>query len=128
MAKSNEPIFWSLFSAGGVVAAFFIPITIVLTGMAVPADWISAEALRELAETWIVPQVLALDGVADAQVRGGARPLLKLLLNRQKLDMYRINADEVFAAIDGLDELSGAGVVRQFVPSSAAMGHHYCRG
>ena len=28
MAKSNEPIWWSLFSAGGVVTAFFIPVTI----------------------------------------------------------------------------------------------------
>lgn len=48
MARSNEPIFWSLFSAGGVVAAFFIPITLVLTGMAVPTGWISTEGLREL--------------------------------------------------------------------------------
>ncbi len=48
MTRSNEPIFWSLFSAGGVVAAFFIPITLVLTGMAVPAGWISTEGLREL--------------------------------------------------------------------------------
>ena len=48
MAKSNEPIFWSLFSAGGVVAAFFIPITLVVTGIAVPVGWVSAEGLREL--------------------------------------------------------------------------------
>jgi fumarate reductase subunit D len=48
MARSNEPIFWSLFSAGGVVAAFFLPITIVITGILVPAGWLSAEQLREL--------------------------------------------------------------------------------
>ncbi len=48
MAKSNEPFWWSLFSAGGVVAALLIPITIVLTGIAVPAGWISAEGLRHL--------------------------------------------------------------------------------
>lgn len=48
MAKSNEPIWWSLFSAGGVVAALFLPITIVLTGIAVPAGWISAESLLDL--------------------------------------------------------------------------------
>ncbi len=48
MAKSNEPIWWSLFSAGGVVAAFFMPITMVLTGIAVPAGWISGEDLRGL--------------------------------------------------------------------------------
>ncbi len=48
MAKSNEPIWWSLFSAGGVVSAFFIPVTIVLTGIVVPAGWIEAEGLRHL--------------------------------------------------------------------------------
>lgn len=36
MAKSNEPIWWSLFSAGGVVAAFLIPIHILLLGLAGP--------------------------------------------------------------------------------------------
>ncbi len=48
MAKSNEAVWWSLFSAGGVVSAFFFPITMVLTGIAVPAGWVSAEGLHEL--------------------------------------------------------------------------------
>ena len=74
---------------------------------------LSPNELRELAEKWIVPQVLAVDGVADAQVRGGARPLLEIVLDRQLLDLYRINADEVFAAVNRLDELSGAGAIRE---------------
>ena len=49
MARSNEPIWWSLFSAGGVVAAFFMPITILLTAIALPAGVIYAEDLRQLA-------------------------------------------------------------------------------
>ena len=48
MAKSNEPIWWSLFSAGGVMTAFFLPVTIVLTCVFVPAGWIEAESLRHL--------------------------------------------------------------------------------
>ena len=48
MAKSNEPVFWSLFSAGGVVAAFLVPITLVLTGIAVPASWIKEDDLLAL--------------------------------------------------------------------------------
>lgn len=48
MSKSNEPAAWSLFSAGGVVAALFLPITMVLTGIAVPAGWLSADGLYEL--------------------------------------------------------------------------------
>ena len=33
MAKSNEPIWWSLFSAGGMVAAMIFPILIIITGI-----------------------------------------------------------------------------------------------
>ena len=36
MAKSNEPIWWSLFSAGGMVAAMVLPVLIVITGILVP--------------------------------------------------------------------------------------------
>ncbi len=69
--------------------------------------------LREAAETWIMPRVLAVDGVADAQVRGGARPLLEVILDRQLLDLYQISADQVFVAVDRLDQLSAAGAVRE---------------
>src|SRR5437763_16741504 len=48
MAKSNEPIWWSLFAAGGVVAALLVPITVILTGIAVPAGWISERGLYDL--------------------------------------------------------------------------------
>ncbi len=48
MARSNEPVWWSLFSAGGVVAALFTPVTIAITGIAIPPGWISTEGLREL--------------------------------------------------------------------------------
>ena len=36
MAKSNEPFWWSLFSAGGMVAAMVLPILIIITGILVP--------------------------------------------------------------------------------------------
>ena len=36
MAKSNEPIWWSLFSAGGMVAAMTFPILIIITGILIP--------------------------------------------------------------------------------------------
>ena len=68
--------------------------------------------LREVAEDWILPQVLAIDGVADAQVLGGARPLLEVVLDRRLLDLYAIRAGEVFLALDRLDETAGAGAVR----------------
>lgn len=69
-------------------------------------------ALRQAAEDWILPRVLAVDGVADAQVRGGARPLLEIALDRRLLELYGITADQVFAAVDRLDDLAGAGAIR----------------
>ena len=48
MARSNEPIVWLLFAAGGMIAALLGPITIVLTGIAVPAGWITADGLLDL--------------------------------------------------------------------------------
>jgi len=74
---------------------------------------LSPNELREMAETWVVPQIIAIDGVADAQVLGGARPLVKIVLDRTRLDLYNVRADEVFRAIDRLDEFVGAGSVRE---------------
>ena len=69
--------------------------------------------LREMAETWVVPQLLALDGIADAYVMGGADKLIKIVLNREKLDLYSITPDEIFSAVDRMDDLSGAGVIKR---------------
>jgi len=37
-----EPFLWSLFSAGGVVAAFLVPVHLFLFGLAFPLGWINA--------------------------------------------------------------------------------------
>ena len=39
--KTTEPFWWGLFSAGGVVAAFLVPIHIILVGFALPLGWIT---------------------------------------------------------------------------------------
>src|SRR5262250_683303 len=39
--RSIEPFLWLLFSAGGVMAALFIPILLVIFGVAVPLGWVS---------------------------------------------------------------------------------------
>ena len=36
MKKSNEPIWWSLFSAGGMISAMVFPILIIITGILIP--------------------------------------------------------------------------------------------
>jgi succinate dehydrogenase subunit D len=43
--RSNEPVFWSLFGAGGVVVAFILPVTIFVTGLAVPLGLFPPEAM-----------------------------------------------------------------------------------
>lgn len=38
--RASEPLWWLLFAAGGTVAAFLLPIQILLTGIAAPAGWV----------------------------------------------------------------------------------------
>jgi fumarate reductase subunit D len=45
MARSNKPIVWSLFAAGGTFAAFVTPVMILVTGVAVAFGLLPAEAL-----------------------------------------------------------------------------------
>jgi fumarate reductase subunit D len=51
-AKSTEPLWWGLFSAGGVVAAFLVPIHIIIFGFALPLGWISDSGM--LYRNWLV--------------------------------------------------------------------------
>ncbi len=48
MRPSNEPLFWALFSAGGMVTALLFPILIVVTGFIVPAEGIEFGGLDSL--------------------------------------------------------------------------------
>jgi len=47
--KTIEPLWWSLFSAGGVVAAFLVPVHLFLFGLAIPLGWVSVSHPRLLA-------------------------------------------------------------------------------
>ncbi len=47
--KTMEPFWWSLFSAGGVVAAFLVPVHLFLHGLAIPLGWVSVSHARLLA-------------------------------------------------------------------------------
>jgi fumarate reductase subunit D len=45
MAGSNKPIIWGLFAAGGTVAAFLVPVLILITCLGVPLGMLSADVL-----------------------------------------------------------------------------------
>lgn len=46
MRPSNEPLFWSLFSAGGMVLALVAPALILVTGFLVPAERVEFDRLE----------------------------------------------------------------------------------
>jgi len=43
--KSNKPLIWFPFAAGGMIAAFVLPVLILVTGILVPLGLIDGEAL-----------------------------------------------------------------------------------
>ncbi len=63
MAKSNKPIVWGLFAAGGTVAAFVVPALILITGILGPLgvfgpDAMSHERLSAFVDVWVVRAAL----------------------------------------------------------------------
>ena len=46
--KPLEPFLWGMFSAGGVVAAFLIPIHLFLFGLAFPLGWVKPPSYESL--------------------------------------------------------------------------------
>ena len=54
---SNEAALWMLFSAGGVIAAFFVPVQIFLFGLAFPLGWLQAPSYEQLMHLVRMPVV-----------------------------------------------------------------------
>jgi len=48
MKKSNEPFWWALFGAGGVISAMMMPVLIFLFGLAIPLGWITGPDYEKL--------------------------------------------------------------------------------
>src|SRR4029077_2027166 len=53
--RSNEPSVWLLFSAGGVVAALFVPIQLFLFFLAFPLGWLNGPSYAALLALVRVP-------------------------------------------------------------------------
>ena len=74
MAKrSNEPLLWSLFSSGGMIAALVFPILLFLFGLAIPLGWLSAPSYESLLSLVRHPLVrLVLFGLCSLPLFHGA--------------------------------------------------------
>ena len=48
MRPSNEPFFWGIFSAGGVILALLMPVLIVITGFIIPAEEIEFSRIEDV--------------------------------------------------------------------------------
>jgi fumarate reductase subunit D len=55
-----EPLLWLLFSGGGVMAAVFLPILVVLFGLAIPLGWVQPDYnhLHAVVSHWLTRLVL----------------------------------------------------------------------
>ena len=58
MRPSNEPFFWAMFSAGGVIIALLLPVLIVITGFVVPAEGIEFDQLERLFNNVLVRLII----------------------------------------------------------------------
>lgn len=54
-----EPFWWSLFGAGGAISAIFLPILLLIFGLAVPLGWIEAPSYSNLVR-WVEPVISRL--------------------------------------------------------------------
>jgi hydrophobic/amphiphilic exporter-1 (mainly G- bacteria), HAE1 family len=73
---------------------------------------LSMNELRERAETWVKPRFLAIPGVADAELRGGARPLVRILMDLELVERYGLSVNNISNRILELDDIVPAGAIR----------------
>ncbi len=72
-----------------------------------------ANELRDEADNWLLPRLLALPGVADAELQGGAGALVRVYLDLERMERYGLTADRVYQRLAELDEIVPAGAVRR---------------
>ena len=60
LKRSNDPIFWMLFSAGGMLSALILPVLIVLLGFVLPAGEVSLERVNDVFNNVLIRIVVVI--------------------------------------------------------------------
>ena len=95
MKRSHEPIFWSLFGAGGVLSALLAPILILITGIITPIG------------VWMPPQALEY-----SRVLGFAQHWLGKLLILAVISLFLFHAaHRIYHGLHDLGVHAGAGTM-----------------
>lgn len=110
MAKSNKPIIWGPFAAGGTVTAFVTPVLIVLTllvSLGHPPEALTYEGLRALAAHW--QGKLAIFGVISLSLWASAHRL------RITFYDFGVRSDRAVAVVLYLAAAAGTALVVLFL-------------
>ncbi|WP_040976618.1 fumarate reductase subunit FrdD [Necropsobacter massiliensis] len=51
--RSNEPVVWLLFGAGGAISAVFFPVLVLIIGFLLPFGLVTPDNIIAFAHTWI---------------------------------------------------------------------------
>lgn len=78
------------------------------------ADSTSMQQLRTIADWNIRPRILATGGVAQVTVMGGEIKEYQILLNPDKMRHYGVGLNEVYAAVQNMNQNTAGGILYEY--------------
>lgn len=82
--------------------------------VALTADTTSMQELRTIADWTIRPRLLATGGVAQVAVLGGEVREYQILLSPAKMKHYGVSLDEVYAAVENMNQNASGGILYEY--------------
>ena len=82
--------------------------------VALTSDTTSMQELRTIADWTIRPRLLATGGVAQVAVLGGEIREYQILLNPAKMKHYGVTLDQVYAAVENMNQNASGGILYEY--------------